>query len=90
MYRLRNDIRKARENLQADLSQSSKEVRDNYKEQQKKLTWRRLELRGKQNKCLRNRLFKHHLGYRCFKPKKSDEENRSTEDNHSQVLDSYF
>lgn len=90
MENLRYEILRAKNNLQAVLSQSPKELRDKYADQQKQLTKRRLELRRKQSNCLRKRCFLYYHGYPCFKHKRREKENRDEEDNQKQVLDSYF
>jgi len=88
--KLRYEVHKAKNNVQTELFQSARELEDRYKEEQIKLRNRRLELRRKQGNCFRSRRFLYYNGYPCFKPKKREKEDRDTEDNQDQVLDSYF
>lgn len=90
MRRLGYELHRAKNDVQVMLFQNPEELQVKYKEQQRKLTIRRLDLRRKQGNCFRSRRFLHYKGYRCFKPKKRAKENEDTKDNQDQVLDSYF
>lgn len=90
IQRLIDEIRRARANVQTNLFQSVEDLREKNEEEKQERTTRRLELRRRQTNCLRRRRWQHYHGYPCFKRKKQEKENRNTENNQNQVLNSYF